>query len=152
MITDNYRFTCACANPSEHPSPMRRGTCVQCCGMLSPFWLSTDSTLNEFWDRLRMGMFYDEPSSAFDHLRQEATRREREGRRLYGLKYLSQNNLSEAVDELSDFCNYIFFDYLNTIRREGHDPDLDVTLTAVAKVVEAMEHLEHLRSRRRGAP
>lgn len=143
---------CQCPKPSEHVSPMRQGTCVQCSGILSPFWLSSDTTLNEFWDRLGMGMYYGEPSPAFEHLREAATKRERAGRTEFGLRYLSRDNLAEAVEELADFANYLFFDCLNTIRTEGHDPDLDLTLTAASKAVEALEHLEHLAARRRGAP
>lgn len=149
---DSTRFACKCEKPSEHPSPLRKGTCVKCCGELGAFWMSSDQTLNEWWDRLKMGMFFGEPSASFDRIRAVATQREHDGRKDYGLRYLGRANLEEAVEEVADFLNYLFFDSLNTIRREGHDPDIDLVLTAAAKACEAMEHLDHLRARRRGAP
>jgi hypothetical protein len=109
---------CRCPKPSINE---RRPDFCRTCGVRhNPRTLSSDDTLAEF--QTEVAQFPGvTPGILID-----SHRRERAGRREFGLRYLGRANCDEGLEEASDGLNYAFFDWLNDRRAgiEEIDPDL----------------------------
>jgi hypothetical protein len=152
-LNEQGRRVCQCETPSEHVTPSKKGKCVRCDGLLDSSWLSSDQTMDTFWDRLEESLYPNGSApDAFLAFKLQAQERERAGRSHFGLSYLTRENLREATEEIADAANYVLFDSLQAIRENGEDTEIDMGLSLVAELAQSYEHLYRLRAKRRGAP
>ena len=147
---------CACPTPIESINPRKKGKCVRCCSSLDPEWDQTDENFRAFWDRVEASYpgwqapLYEPP----DHqqtLRLQTMHREAAGRGNFGHAYLSRDNLREAREEIADCLMYLYLDTLRC-KRDGMDPEWDVTLEIAEDLLSAYEKFDKLRHKHRGAP
>jgi len=109
---------CLCVRPKQNPRST--GYCRRCGIRLDPRWISSDETMGQFYKPV-MDLPGVRPGTIV-----QAQARERDGRDLFGLNYLSRSNEEEALEEFSDALNYAAFSWLVDRRAgiEEIDPDL----------------------------
>jgi hypothetical protein len=136
---------CVCAEPRDNINPRSPGTCVKCSKkIVEPEYDSSDATLGAFFNQLTEASFpYNKgerdhiPKWFFDYYRMAASR-EKMGRKKFGHAYLSRNNPAEAMEEVADYCNYMFQETLRR-RRLGEDEEADIALTGALHAARAFE-------------
>ena len=143
-------MSCSCSCPREGADPRREGSCNQCGKLIDPSCTSNDKTAAEFFNYLASALHG--PSSAWESFRRECEVRERDGRGHFGLAFLGRDNLEEASQEFSDGANYLLFDHLKEVRRNGDDREVDLVLTVAWHAFKASEGVALLRAKRHGSP
>jgi len=129
-----------CQGPNCRENDRRPGWCRRCGLKLDPRILSTDETLAAFQKEVAKlpGVT---PGILID-----SHRRERAGRKEFGLKYLGRCNPTEGLEEAADGLNYAFFDWLNDRRAGVEEIDSDL-LDAAHHFALAYAALERKRRR-----
>lgn len=109
---------CACEHPRENDR--RPGYCRRCGVRFNPKWLSSDENLTAFLTRV--AQLPEITPAAILH----AQRRERAGRKAFGLSYIGRDNDAEGQEEAADGLIYAALSWLNDCRNgtEEIDPDL----------------------------
>lgn len=124
---------CKCEVPRDVADP-RRTTCMNCQGVIVlPEWESSDKNLGEWFERLAEAMFPAYAASLdrrtipawFFHYYRECSSREKAGREKFGLRYLSRDNMRDAMEEGSDGNNYFFFKVLQNRRAGTPEHNID---------------------------
>lgn len=139
---------CKCERPVESPDPRRLDTCSACGHSFDPAWYANDAAVREFYDRLALAMG-GEPS--FPYFRQLAEAREQAGRPLFGLRYLTRDNVMDGAEEAADGANYALFEMLQQ-RHHGNDPADDLIYDAARHFALAFAALAQAQDKRRGRP
>lgn len=139
---------CDCDSPVESMDRRTSGVCASCSRSFAPEWYADDRTVREFYDRLALAMG-GEPS--FPYFRQLAEAREKTGRPLFGLRYLSRDNVADAAEEAADGANYALFELLQS-RRRGLDPADDLIFDAARHFALAYAALAAAQGKHRGMP
>lgn len=140
---------CQCPKPTRKVKPGKQDWCERCGSYIDPEWVSSDATLNAFFDRLRESV--SEPAPWLEPLRQFCQARERAGRDEFGFAYLDRDNPREAIEEAADGANYAFFEVLRN-RRKGEDEQIDVALLAAYHFGKAYHALDEMRRKEHGVP
>jgi hypothetical protein len=144
--------TCSCKEPREHANPRRKGWCARCQKQIRPEVLSTATTLEEFFDRLRWALFpKGEPSARFEHFRSLCEAREGQGRESFGLSYLTRENEQEAAEEASDLSMYMHLALLQA-RQRGEEEEWSTALEAAHHAFLAYDFAMQHQAKRRGTP
>lgn len=150
-------MSCRCEHPLPHPDEDRRPhACLRCSMSIPPDCYSTDTTIAWFFKRLEEGIFplKTPPSQRrmYWALVDVCLNRENAGRETFENEYLGRDNLTEAIEEIADGINYLFFDVLKARRVEGEDNDMDVVLQTAHHGVKFFEGLADIKGKRKGAP
>lgn len=139
---------CECPAPGVSLDPRHEGTCQRCGHRFDPEWLADDETVAEFYDRLALSL-PGEPT--FPHFRALATVRERSGRPIFGLAYLTRDNVAEGAEEAADGANYALLEGLR-MKRAGIDPADDLLLSAARHFALGYAMLAEAQGKHRGIP
>lgn len=143
-------MACECDEPREATDPRRAATCRKCGRPISGDWVLDDQTVSEFMER-----FYDTfpgrviPRHARE-LRAAVETRERAGRRTFGFRYLTRDNVADGREEVADAVLYGLCALLQE-RRNGTDTQDDIALEIAQKASEMWQLYGKLRARERGA-
>jgi hypothetical protein len=108
-----------------------------CAKGIDDAYISSDKNLSEFY-----ALLADLPEVTGTLLSQ-AAKRERAGRREYGLAYLNKDNPREAVEEIADLIIYCYLHWLRS-RRDGYEVDMAALLEAVVHGAQAYNALRRL--------
>lgn len=138
---------CECERPVESLDRRTSGICAA-CGRPFGAWYANDAVVRDFYDRLGLAVV-GEPS--FPHFRRLAEARERTGRPLFGLRYLTRDNIADGAEEAADGANYALFELLAK-RRAGTDTADDLILDAARHFALAYASLVAAQHKHRGAP
>lgn len=142
---------CECPEPQESVDDRKAGSCIKCGKLIDAAVLSSDPNIRGFYDRLE-STFPGKAPVGFAEFRRQAEAREREGRSLFGLRYLRRPNLREAKEEGSDGGNYFYMDMLQNRHLTGRDDDMDLVLEGAWHAFKMHEVAQQLSARRRGSP
>ena len=105
-------MTCKCEKPRENIR--RLNYCRRCGKKFDPRILSNDSNLGRFQGEIALL-----PGVHFGVL-VHPLKRERAGRKEFGMQYVGRDNPAEGLEEAADGFNYAYFSWLND-RRFGPD-------------------------------
>lgn len=132
------RGGCQCDYPK--PKGWRPNECVQCGRSIDPAYVSSDTTVEEFFSHLASIPGVD-PGFI-----QQARDREKAGRDTFGMKYLGneRNNPAEAREEAADLAMYLHLHLLKCYR-EGQYEDVATAMEAAAHAAAAWKLLARLR-------
>jgi len=139
---------CTCESPVESLDRRTSAVCAACGRRFSPEWYADDRAVAGFYDRLALAMFAEE---SFPHFRALAEARERTGRPIFGLRYLTRDNVADAAEEAADGANYAMFELFQK-RRQGWDTADDLLLDAARHFALAYAALAAANHRHRGTP
>jgi hypothetical protein len=104
-----------------------------------------------------MGALHDlliagRPIPDYQAIRDHAEAREFAGREKFGMRYLSRDNCSEALEEAADGLNYVWFEE-HRLRRTAPDPDVSAWLMNAAYFFSmAHQALRQAMAAREGSP
>lgn len=147
---------CECEVPAQSLNPRRSGVCSKCGMKFDPAWLSTDLTFARFWQRIESAYpgwqnpLYEPPAEQV-RLRHLSRVREQTGRKEFGLRYLSRDNLAEAREEAADFLMYVYLETLKE-QRGGGEVAWDVVVSIADDLLSAFDKLDQLRHKYAGTP
>lgn len=132
---------CSCDVPRPYGAPQKAHACASCGYWINPAWTVNDKTMGEFWARLRGAIPHE---TAVDLIYPHSDAREREGRRLYGLRYLGRDCAFEGMEEAADGPNYAAMELLRA-RRAKEDEEWALALTAAHHFALAYQALAAMR-------
>ncbi len=107
--------------------------------------------MREFYDRVEVSFGPSLPLS-YPAFREQSQDRERAGRPHFELRFLSRDNIEDALEELCDAANYAMFDLTKAEREAGERRDDELAYALAMKCAEAYDLALALRAKRRGAP
>lgn len=114
------------------------------------------TTLNEFFDRLADGIFPGADPQRIPDLfyafRHQCEARFQAGEEEFGDEWMGRDNLAESLEEACDLANYMHFDYLQHLVKEGNDDDIALCLEGARFAYLSWRCTRELAAKRRGAP
>jgi hypothetical protein len=136
-----------------------RTMCADCKKRVRQAAVADDRRISLFFDRLQESLFrFDRVSGellapdTWFAFREQCQARERRGRDVFGLRYLSadRDNPAEGLEEACDGAMYAYLDTLKSAHLGRDDADVHLALIAAQRAYQLYEALLDLRAAKAG--